>query len=107
MSTLVPAGSVLERVYYAVPDHHTSGPEFDTLHDAADEARRRKDQGWHRHTEGVRVWIDERWVMKHPDPNAHQRGGHTDLVVCRTEYAPAETREQWTAQPPSPTPAAS
>lgn len=98
MSTMVPVGSVLTRVYYTVPDQYTSGTEFDTLDDAAAEARRRKDEGWRRHENGVRVWIDERWVMTRPVDPPHEQGGTTDLKVDRTEFAPAETREQWAAR---------
>lgn len=93
MSTLVPVGSVLSRVYFAVPTTHTIGFTFDTLDEAAREARQRKDEGWERDESGARVWIDERWVMQHPA----ERGGSTDVIVSRVEFAATETRPQWAA----------
>jgi hypothetical protein len=91
MSTSVPVGSTLTRIYYTVPGLYSVGTERATLDDAVHEARWQKDEGWRKNEDGVRVWIDERWVMTRPG----EQGGTTDLMVDRTEFYPTETREQW------------
>lgn len=84
-SRLIPAGSVIERTYLAIPTVHGIGPEFLNT-----------DAGWNAAVEHIRTLIadaststvadalaaslriDVRWVIGHPD------GSATDVIAERT-----------------------
>lgn len=83
----VPAGTTIERVYWSVPDHGTTGPEYDTEAAAIaaglaeQEALIARDREF-RGTESLipeRFCVDLRWAMKFP-------GGGLDTPVSRTTY---------------------
>ena len=76
---MIPAGAVVERVYWAVPTLYTGGEEFDTetaaMKHAIDTA-----------TTSSRVTIDMRWKMSW-EPSADNPSVGQDFVVERTTYA--------------------
>lgn len=78
----VPVGSVIERVYYAVPDHYTIGTECETWDEAVLTAQERHRRLTETLKESLRrysspeqieasvdaqVRIDLRWVIRQPD----------------------------------------
>ena len=95
MTTGIPVGATVTRVYWRVPDSTGYGRDHDTHQAACDEARTRKNIGWRQRLTDNRVWIDERWTVEWQPREIAGHGGKTDLLVQRTEYAPTETHDQW------------
>lgn len=88
----VPAGAVVTRAYFAVPDAYTIGPEFPTWDDALQYAQGRHADLLASLAESLGPWatqkqiadcvnaqihIDLRWVITAPD------GGQLDTVIER------------------------
>lgn len=76
---MIPAGAVVERVYWAVPTLYTSGEEFDTEIAAMEHAIANAKPS-------ARVTIDMRWKMSW-EPSADHPSAGQDFVVDRTTYA--------------------
>jgi hypothetical protein len=89
---LVPVGATITRRYYTVPQHHTTGDEFDTWDDAVRAAQQRRQDlvasltgtlgGWSapediERTADVQVVVALRWTLRYPD------GGGLDTEVQR------------------------
>lgn len=96
MLSLIPAGSTIERVYWAVPGLYGQGHEFDNWDDAVRAAQAKRTalvesltaslgryatQEEIERTADVQTVIDLRWVIKYPSGH---RVSSTDTVVERT-----------------------
>lgn len=98
---LIPAGSVIEKVYYGVPDHYTLGDSFDEWDDAVRVARAKWDGLMESLTETMggyvapeeivrmadtQVCIDLRWVIRQPNGDRldHAVKRYTDVGSLRT-----------------------
>jgi hypothetical protein len=84
MTTRVPVGSVVVKVYFRVPDGRGGGADYNTWEEVCDAAlavrnRRERLLGL---VSGLHV-VDERWQVRHPD------GTVTDLLVQRTALGDA------------------
>lgn len=104
---LVPAGSKITRVYYAVPSTGSIGQEFPTFLKAARFALERRDEtaasvaasypdGWEyggspaeigRKAADVQCVVDLRWVIEYPRKSEFQGGGGVDTLIERTNVA--------------------
>lgn len=100
MLSLIKAGSVIERVYFTVPETYGPGNEYATFVEAGRAATQRRNEVYEQvfasHPEirderakrtlaakaaDVKAVVDLRWVIKQPDGNS------TDTVVERTNVA--------------------
>lgn len=84
--TIVP-GTVIERVYFAVPSHGTIGDEFETMADALRFAiAKGKSQEARLDEFRAHPVVDVRWFMRVPEGTSQTVGGSQDTVAERFTY---------------------
>lgn len=87
----IPAGALVKRTYYAVPDYSGVGTEFETWEDAVTHALKRRQKhinlGASDGAADIQCVVDLRWDIEY-------EGGSADMPVERTNVASLQERYQ-------------
>jgi hypothetical protein len=101
MAGAIVPGTVIERVYFAVPVHGTTGDPFDTMADALRAAIERGEEQASRRLlaeHGIKPVVDVRWFMRVPEGTKPNEGGSQDTVAERFTYDTIDEARQHLAR---------